>query len=272
MQPPTIAIIGNGNLAWHLSGVLGDRAVVASRSPVTAGEATQTVSYAALRNLPLEMVFLAVPDNRISETSQALAALLPPALPVFHTSGATPVDRITDHFLHRGVLWPIRSLRRGEPVSHWRDLPLVIHADSARARRLLEPLARELSDRVTWLDDRQRAQLHLAAVFSNNFVTALYEIAYQLCGEQDIPFSLLLPIIRDTAGRQDGERPALRQTGAAARGDTATMDRHLSLLQRPEYRDLYRDISRLILQYRLPEHDPDLRGDADDDLEDQGIA
>ncbi|NJB85769.1 putative short-subunit dehydrogenase-like oxidoreductase (DUF2520 family) [Lewinella marina] len=267
MGSPNIAIVGNGNLAWHLSGVLGDRAVVASRSA-----SASTVTYQALAGMSLDAVFLAVPDNRIAQTSEELSGLLPPTLPVFHTSGATPADRISNRFCHRGVLWPIRSLRRGEPVTHWRDLPLVIYATTEPAGQLLRRLAGDLSDSVTWLDDRQRAQLHLAAVFSNNFVTALYEIAFQLCRQHDIPFELLLPIIRHTAGSQDGQRPALRQTGAAARGDSATMDRHLSLLDQPEYQKLYRDISHLILQYRLSEHDPHLGRDANDDLEDEGVA
>ncbi|WP_168797399.1 DUF2520 domain-containing protein [Neolewinella litorea] len=272
MSLSTIAIVGNGNLTWHFSRVLGGRCVVAGHRREDDSGDKSPVPYAQLSNYPLEAVFLAVPDNEIAAASQQLRGILQPHIPIFHTSGATPADRISGYFQHRGVLWPIRSLRRGEAVSHWRDLPLVIYASTEPGATYLRRLAAELSDTVTWLDDLQRAQLHLAAVFSNNFVTALYDIAYQLCDAKDIPFELLLPIIRHTAHSQDGRRPAVRQTGAAVRGDTATMERHLSLLQRPEYRQLYRDISRLIFEYRLPKDDPDLRRDANDDLEDKGIA
>jgi hypothetical protein len=219
-----------------------------------------------------DAVFLAVPDTQIAPVGERLSELLSRDVPVFHTSGATPADRIPDYFLHRGVLWPIRSLRKGEPVTDWRDLPLVTYGLSPVAKSYLAELAHRLSDTVAYLDDTQRAQLHLAAVFSNNFVTALYEVSYRLCADYDIPFELLLPIIRKTAEAQDGHSPALRQTGAAMRGDHTTMERHLSLLDNETYRQLYRDLSGLIFQYRLPEYHAYLRRNPDDDLQDEGVA
>ncbi|MCP9237242.1 Rossmann-like and DUF2520 domain-containing protein [Lewinella sp. JB7] len=265
-ETPTV-IVGTGNLAWHLAAVLPGSVVVVSRTPASAGEwPIPVVSFDHLPEIQPASIILAVPDNRIAEVSRQLAAILPPTLPVYHTSGATPIDRITDHFVHRGVLWPIRSLRRDDDPADWRDLPLIIYASNEATRNQLTRLAESLSDTVAWLDDQQRAQLHLAAVFSNNFVTALYEVAYQLCATYAIPFKLLLPIIRKTAEQQDGGRPADRQTGAAARGDTATMERHLSLITDERYHQLYRDISELILQYRLPQHHADFRSKPDDDL------
>ncbi len=262
------AIIGTGNLAWHLAAVLpGEVAVIARRIlPETEAWPVPLIGFDALRAMQPGVVFLAVPDNQIEVISLRLAGLLPADTFVFHTSGATPVGRINDFFTHRGALWPIRSLRKGEVVTDWRDLPLVIYGSDPVSAAHLRELGHHLSDTVEWLDDEQRSQLHLAAVFSNNFVSALYEVAHQLCAEHGIPFELLLPIIRNTAGREDGTSPASRQTGAAARGDTATMDRHLSLLTSPDYRKLYRDLSDLILQNRLAQNDPHLRSDADDDL------
>ena len=246
---------------------------MASRNPVDKSDwPVPVVAFDELRIHELTALFLAVPDNAIAEVSKALTELLPPTLPIFHTSGATPIDRIDAYFRHRGVLWPIRSLRRGEPVTDWHDLPLVIYASDAPTQAYIDKLARGLSDTVAYLDDTQRAQLHLAAVFSNNFVTALYDVAHQLCQQHGIPFELLLPIIRNTAAQQDGSPPRDRQTGAAARGDTATIERHLALLTDPTYRDLYRSLTHLILQYRLPQHHPHLGRDAHDDLEDEGVA
>lgn len=266
------AIVGTGNMAWHLAQVLPGEVVTVSRGGGLADWPVPVLPYTALAEKAYEAVFLAVPDNAIGAVSAELAKVLSPTLPIVHTSGATPLDRIDDYFRHRGVLWPIRSLRRGEPVGDWRALPLVTYASDRDSREWLTELAQSLSGTVAYLDDRQRAQLHLAAVFSNNFVTALYDVAYRLCREYAVPFELLLPIIRHTAGQQDGSPPRDRQTGAAARGDTATMDRHLALLTDSRYQQLYRDISALILQYRLSEHNADLRGDAHDHLQDEGVT
>ena len=268
----TTAIIGTGHLAWHLSQVLPGRVVVVSRNSKSSTDwSVPIISYAALSDYQLQATFLAVPDNAIATVSAQLRTLLPPTLPVFHTSGATPIDRIADYFTHRGVLWPIRSLRQGESVTDWRDLPLVVYASDASTQYYITDLAHLLSDTVAYLDDTQRAQLHLAAVFSNNFVTALYDVAHQLCRQHNIPFKLLLPIIRNTAAQQDGTPPRDRQTGAAARGDTATIERHLSLLTDPTYRHIYQTLTDLILQYRLPQHHPHLRRDPYNDLEDERV-
>ena len=261
-----LAVVGSGNLAWHLAGVLDHPAVYYRSILPSEAWPCPLRPLSEIGHHPTPAVLLAVPDGAIRSVSQQLAEILPLTTPVIHTSGATPLDQIDGRFAHRGVLWPIRSLRKTEPVRDWTDLPLVVQANTEESQQLLAQLAGSLSHTVSWLDDRQRAQLHLAAVFSNNFVTALYEVAHDLCKQHHIPFELLLPIIRNTATTQDGTRPALRQTGAAARGDYVTMQRHLDLLDRPAYQELYERISGLILEYRLTEHDAHFGGQSDDDL------
>ena len=247
-----IIVIGAGNLAWHLVAVLqraGHQVSLASRDP--ARVADWPVRVITLADIPVDpkMIILAVPDDAIATVSAELSLQLPPMVPVVHTSGATPLSRINHYFHQRGALWPIRSLRAGGPVGDWRDLPLVYHASNGALTQVLRTLTSEVSDVTYHLDDEQRAQLHLAAVFSNNFTTWLYEIAHQLCTEKDIPFAALLPIIRNTALTQTESAPRLRQTGAAARKDRATMARHLELLNgQPELARLYREMSGMIIE------------------------
>ena len=245
-----IVVVGAGNLSWHLVQVLdgaGHAVTLVSRRPERVAD--WPVRVVALGDLSeeIDLVLLAVPDGHIHTASTTLSLHLPPGLPIVHTSGATPAVLINSHFARRGALWPIRSLRAGEVVTDWRDVPLVYHSDDAELAATLRTLASELSHQTYALDDAQRARLHLAAVFSNNFVTWLYQISQELCAEADIPFEVLLPIIQNTALKQDGTPPKLTQTGAAARGDQATMNRHLALLNdHPAYADLYRTLSNLI--------------------------
>lgn len=246
-----IIVIGAGNLAWHLVAVLqrADYSVsLASRDP--ARVADWPVRVIGLADIPHDpfMVFLAVPDDAIGTVSAELSLQLPAHTPVIHTSGTTSVDQINGYFRRRGALWPIRSLRSGETVGEWRELPLIYYGSSRALMQVLGEVAEAMSDQTFVLDDDQRAQLHLAAVFSNNFVTWLYEISYQICSEQNIPFETILPLIKNTALSQTGSPPRLRQTGAAARRDQATMKRHLKLLTgSPEYAQLYRMMSEMIM-------------------------
>ncbi len=169
------------------------------------------------------MLILAVPDAKITSVSAKLARIFPEGVPLLHTSGATSLKKIDDRFKHRGVLWPIRSLIKGTPTSSWEDLPLVYQANTPIMIELVRNLAEALSWKTYEMNSQDRAQLHLAAVYSNNFVSWLYQISYELCEEKGIPFSVLLPIIRDTAERQTGLEPRWSQTGAAARHDKPTM-------------------------------------------------
>jgi predicted short-subunit dehydrogenase-like oxidoreductase (DUF2520 family) len=253
-----IVVIGAGNLAWHLVAVLqqADYAVtMVSRKPETVADwPVRVQSLKDLTEVP-DLLILAVPDDAIEMVSTNLSYTFPDRIPIVHTSGATPVTRIDAYFRQRGALWPIRSLRRGEPVGNWREVPLAYHGSDEALTQVLGELSSKLSDLSYALNDGQRARVHLAAVFSNNFVNWLYQTSYELLTEVDIPFETMLPIIRDTALKQSGIAPKAGQSGPAARGDAATMARHLEMLQaHPDKALLYREISRLIQEGGKDEH------------------
>lgn len=246
-----IAVIGTGNLAWHLAPALKrlrhQVMIVTRANRGISGWPVEVVGFEDLAGREPTMVFIAVPDARIIEVSEQLSTMLPAKTPVFHTSGATAMKKINSVFGNRGVMWPIRSLIKGDRITTWRDLPIAYQASNPATLALIKSIADDLSWTTFELDSQQRGQLHLAAVFSNNFVTWMYQISYELCQEKNIPFSTLLPIIRNTATRQKGTEPRLMQTGAAARRDKVTMDKHLKLLNgHPEFARLYRLMSHLI--------------------------
>lgn len=245
-----IVVVGAGNLAWHLVVVLQQadfHVTLVSRKPETVADwPVRVQTLAELREAP-DLIILAVPDDAIELVSTNLSYSFPDRIPVIHTSGATPLTRIDPYFRLRGALWPVRSLRKGAPVGDWRQVPLIYHGSDAALTQVLGEVCGKLSNHAYALDDDQRARLHLAAVFSNNFVSWMYQISHELCTEAGVPFETLLPLIRDTALKQDGQPPKLTQTGAAARGDAATITRHLELLEaRPDYARLYHFMSNMI--------------------------
>jgi hypothetical protein len=202
----------------------------------------------------VEAIFLTVPDDHIADVSRRLSPILKWDIPVIHNSGATAVTTINEYFEKRAALWPIRSLKIGEPTLSWEDLPLAYYCEDLAFEKTLRRWASKLSKLTYQLDDEQRARLHLAAVFSNNFTTWLCQIAYEICGDSGVPFEALVPIIKDTFSKIDANKPALRQTGAAIREDLKTMQRHEELLKdNPEYLELYQRMSELIMSKRKKE-------------------
>ncbi len=256
-----VAVIGTGNLAWHLVPKLLDIGLavdVISRQLPKPEEAAHWglakvvgwASWVAIKkSVSYDAVFLAVPDAAITTTSQQVQSILPATCPIVHTSGATAVEAIDSYFEQRGVLWPIRSLKKGSATESWEVLPLVYFSEHPDLAQRLAQWAKQLSSITCSLADEQRAWLHLAAVFSNNFTNYLCHIAYQICKKNELPFSALLPIIHHSFETLDEQPPILRQTGAAARGDTNSIERHLELLaEEPEWQALYQRISELIVK------------------------
>ncbi|HRF40646.1 MAG TPA: DUF2520 domain-containing protein, partial [Saprospiraceae bacterium] len=83
-----------------------------------------------------------------------------------------------------------------------------------------------------------------------NFVNLMYRLGSDIVQKEGIPFDALLPLIQETALKVvDGLPPADAQTGPARRGDSATMQRHLDLLNgQPHLQEMYRLLSEEILK------------------------
>ncbi len=257
---PRAAIVGAGSLAWHLAPNLlqiGWEVDVLSRKDVLPNETTAWLPAKRLsiaqwmttivKKSNYTAVFLAVPDKAISATSTALSACLPASTPLIHTSGATPAAAIDPSFQQIGVLWPIRSLQYGGLQLEWQDLPLVYFSPQAAFQEQLAEWASQLSQVTYCLADQPRAQLHLAAVFSNNFTNYLCHVAHAICAKHQLPFEAILPIIQHAFTTLSSADPILRQSGAAVRRDHSSMQAHQQLLSdEPAWQALYEQLSLLI--------------------------
>ena len=79
----------------------------------------------------------------------------------------------------------------------------------------------------------------------------MYTIAEDILKKHNIPFSLLRPLIMQTAAAAKHEDVFSRQTGPAVREDTKIMDEHLEMLAKlGVYMDLYDLISRSIIKHK----------------------
>ena len=127
----------------------------------------------------------------------------------------------------------------------WKEIPLAIEIENPGAKPPLTLLAKKFTNSISFPDQKQRLQLHLAAVLVNNFPNALYAAASDLLGGQG--FAMLLPLIRQTTSKLDRLAPAEAQTGPAKRGDDTVMKKHLGLLKKQnDLKKIYRQLSRLI--------------------------
>jgi predicted short-subunit dehydrogenase-like oxidoreductase (DUF2520 family) len=247
-------IIGSGNVAT----VLGESIATAGH-PVLQVLARNEAGAAALARIigcpyttrfadidpGADLYLVALSDTAIQTLGSHL--VLPGKL-VVHTSGATPADILRSVTSRYGVLWPLQSLRA--TIRPFPPFPLIIDAANHEDLGKLETVARTLSRQVIQADDTTRLKLHLAATLVNNFTNYLYTLTADFCDQEKLDFSILLPLIRETANRLDNYAPADVQTGPAIRGDRETIKRHMGLLNNNQkIMDLYRIFTNLIEGY-----------------------
>ncbi|HEY6902021.1 MAG TPA: DUF2520 domain-containing protein, partial [Puia sp.] len=169
---------------------------------------------------------------------EGLGALLRlPGKLVVHTAGAVAGKVLAGVSGRYGVLYPLQSLR--SQIRPFPEFPLLVDAQHAEDLSLLLDFARTLSRQVQEADDGTRLKLHVAAVLVNNFTNYLYTRSEDFCRKEGLDFSLLLPILRETAQRLQRYSPREVQTGPAIRGDRETIKRHLEVLNN------YKDLSEL---------------------------
>jgi predicted short-subunit dehydrogenase-like oxidoreductase (DUF2520 family) len=240
-----VVIIGSGNVAAVMgasSVYAGHRViqVIARREEAVAPLAREWNCGYATRwediDRGAELYIVALSDRALMELGQrlSLAGKL-----VVHTAGAVSVAVLADVSARCGVLYPLQSLRKEiRPIP---EFPLLIDALRPDDLPLIDGFARSLARQVERADDETRLKCHVAAVLVNNFTNYLYTLAEDFCHKEGIDFTLLLPIIRETAARLEKFNPRDVQTGPAVRGDRGTIERHLEVLAKYDnIKELYR--------------------------------
>lgn len=158
---------------------------------------------------------------------------------VVHTAGSVNKDVLKDVSSNYGVIYPLQSLRK-ENHNEAIVIPLLIDAINDYSIQVISEFANSISSVVSYTQDEQRLKLHAGAVLTNNFTNHLYCLASEFCEKENVDFTLLQPLIEETAMRLKDFSPCDVQTGPAARKDVATLDKHLRLLTpHPKLRTLY---------------------------------
>lgn len=231
----TITLIGTGNVANVMGRKLNAAGhtilQVFGRNPDSAkklGKLVAAEAVTALNGLDknADLYVIAVPDDAIAGLAERLQL---ENKMVVHTAASVPKDALQYSSDHFGVFYPLQSLRK--EVEQLPDIPILVDASNEAGIVQLYKLARTISNKVFVADDNKRLRMHLAAVMANNFTNHLYVLAEEFCKNEGLDFSLLLPLIKETALRLEQSSPAMVQTGPAARNDRETIDKHLSLLQ-----------------------------------------
>lgn len=238
----TWAVVGTGNLAWHLcrrAEELGIQIHLFGRGASKPSEFNVIEYHHGLPSLQasFDVIFLAIPDQTIGSVSQELknhSALL------IHGSGSTPIEALQRN-QNMGVIYPFQTLSKGKAVD-WNTFPVFFEGDEN-----VQQLAHVLSAHVIQLNSEKRFALHLAGVLANNFSNAVWHAAELHLIRHGLNPEWMQPLMKETLEkyiRMGGEKA---QTGPALRHDLDTQKKHSDFLSNdPSLQDLYRSISKWI--------------------------
>lgn len=248
-----IVLIGAGNLATNLGKALyraGHEIVqVYSRTEEAASALADVLKCTYTTDLEevvrnADVFIVAVKDIALPTVASILRTGREGQLFV-HTAGSMPMDILS--FQRRGVFYPMQTFSKNKEVD-FSVIPCFVEANDEKDLQCLKALALTVSDTVYELDSENRKYLHLAAVFCCNFANHCFSLGAELLKKHgDIPFSVMLPLIDETAAKLYSMSPREAQTGPAVRWDTNVMNKHLQLLaETPEWQKIYELLSKSI--------------------------
>lgn len=162
---------------------------------------------------------------------------------IVHTSGSTNINTLDKH-KNYGVFYPLQTFSKHQKVN-FKQIPICIEANSNKTLSTLKRLAESISDKIYNINSQQRFEVHKAAVFVNNFVNHLYYIGEQICENNDIDAEILHPLIQETVKKVETMSAYDAQTGPARRGDSKTIENHLSDLA-ANHKEIYKLLSQSI--------------------------
>ncbi len=250
-----IVLIGAGRVGYHLGRQFFAREhqilQVFSRDLNKAQKLSQIIDSQPINsfkklNKEAELYILAVTDDAIIDVVQKLSKVLYPTAFIVHTSGATPSTVFQPLFKNFGIFYPLQTFSF-EKEPDFPTIPICIFANQNEKISLLRRIAEGLSNNVQLVKDEQRAVLHLAAVFVNNFSNYMAFIAGKILEKENLSLEMLLPLFEETVNKLKNNTPQEMQTGPAVRGDKKTIEKHLNLLNEyPEYQKIYEMLSSII--------------------------
>jgi predicted short-subunit dehydrogenase-like oxidoreductase (DUF2520 family) len=180
-----------------------------------------------------DVCLLCVPDTAIA----AVARGLTPGHGrwVAHTSGATPLSALDPHERRFG-LHPLQSFTRARGPEQLDGAYAAITAKTDEAREMGFELARLLGLEPFALAEEDRALYHAGAAIASNYLVTLHRAAAGIFEEVGAPVEALRPLMQGVIDS------SFELTGPIARGDWATVDRHLDAIRkrRPKLEPLYR--------------------------------
>lgn len=211
-----------------------------------------------------DLVFLTVPDGQIAVAWKALlsnedARAQLEGKMVAHCSGALASDVLAgakDAGVSAYSIHPLFAVPSRESHTELGEAFFSVEGDPDRMDEAVG-LLRGMGNRVQVVNTQEKVRYHAAAAMASNHVVALYRLAANelvRCGfSQEDAEAALAPLFLGNARHVAADGPVASLTGPAERGDMATIERHLAVLD-GDARETYEVLNRTLLELAREKH------------------
>jgi predicted short-subunit dehydrogenase-like oxidoreductase (DUF2520 family) len=264
---PRIAIVGAGNLAsalavsLHGAGYRIDQIIVREsgesmrRARRLASEVAASAVAAVGAQIQAEIVWFCVPDAAIAGAAESLAkAANWRGKVALHSSGALASDELAV-LQRRGAavasVHPLMTFVRSSRPSLV-EVPFALEG-SLKAVRAARAIVLDLRGQPFTIRKQHKEAYHAWGMFASPLLTALLAASEHAAGAAGISRKAarerMLPILRQTLANYARLGAPGAFSGPIARGDVATVEKHLSVLRGvPGAREVYVALARAALR------------------------
>ena len=224
------AIIGSGNVAHFLAHILTEKGLtisqVHSRNSVSGNSLALKANAKfeeEITSINAEVIFIAVQDEQI----ESCLKQLPNSSILLYTSGTIDLAPIFPQ--NCGVFYPLQTFSKNNYSIPFNG-PILLDDKNEEVNNYAIQLCSilNLSYQITSSDERKN--IHLCAVFLNNFINHIACIGLSEAKERKIDLSLFAPLLKKTFENILSNDPFENQSGPAKRNDKIIINEHIALL------------------------------------------
>ncbi|MCX8079783.1 MAG: DUF2520 domain-containing protein [Bacteroidia bacterium] len=235
----SVLIVGAGNLG----------SVVYRNLKRSGSFDTKIVSKSKKLNVPVnfnpDIIWILKKDDFIPAEVKRWSKSYPKALLICSSATINVREFTQGNIL---TLYPLGTFRKEHAHIRLSHVPFFLEYGiniNKNHKVLIQRLIRGLGIKANKINYEQRLALHIAAVFGNNFVNALWGISLGLIGKNK---KHLMPILLQTIENLKKFRPHETQTGPAIRRDYLTIKKHLQFLKsNDDLKKIYNAITEYLI-------------------------
>ena len=243
-----IILLGAGNVGHHLSKAFNKSTEIdlvqwysRDNSKVSYNDIDTEIINDLSKIKSADIYVISISDSYVGEISEKLNVS---EKLVVHTSGSLDLS-IIDKKNRRGVFYPLQTLSKNKEIE-LAKVPICIESENNKDLVLLETISKYIGCKTYKIDYNERNILHLAAIFSNNFVNHMFTIAKEILDDKNLDFNILKPLINETVDKIHKLDPENAQTGPAIRNNNEIILNHVKTLKKDDHKKLYELMTKLI--------------------------